>query len=86
MNITLTLPECTNKEDELDCDYQSPECGPERVNAGQKCWQLFHNVDSWSEAYDQCRQRNQTLINLSSVHDMEYFSRYVIYNNFVSIS
>ena len=70
---------CDGQQDEVLCEYQTDQCGEESIQAGDKCWTVVKNINisSWDEAYDECRSRGQTLLNLPSMTDIDVMFRLI---------
>ncbi|KAL8617016.1 hypothetical protein ACOMHN_014187 [Nucella lapillus] len=85
LNCNLAV-NCIGKEDEMNCDYTSEECGPGHIDAGDKCYTYsrLQRGLSWYEAYSYCLASNQTLVSPSNRQEWENFVDMTLYGRKVS--
>ena len=63
--------ECEVGEDENNCSYLSSDCGPDRIDVGQKCWQIFNDIKYWPEAKVACEQKGQRLATFAAKGELQ---------------
>ena len=86
VNCNLAV-ECAGKEDERQCPYSSQECQPGEIDAGETCYTYtrLQKELSWYDAYSQCLNMNQTLVNPGSPLAWSNFMRVMSYGRKTSV-
>ena len=63
--------ECIDGRDEKNCSYRSKECGPDRIDAGSKCYKIFNKETMWLKAGEACKARGEELATFDSVEEFQ---------------
>ena len=73
------LRECEGGEDEVDCGYESEDCGPGLISAAGSCYLLENfNGKTSDEATVECQRRGGYLVSLNTPEEWKVLSQLML--------
>ena len=73
------LRECEGGEDEVDCGYESEDCGPGLISAAGSCYLLENfNGKTNDEASVECQRRGGYLVSLNTPEEWKVLSQLML--------